>query len=275
MTTVSYPRTSHLPLSESRRARFTSEAKETFNGFCLARLILTPTETPDIVEPDFRKIGFNHIVDRIWFVDGVFESAAYATPSGATYGSSVAERETRLVLQQLFEPARALGGQSSLTMETPSAPNEEDISGLLQRVRENGYEPSVIIAGVGESLNFWNFRSFSDTHEVRRGLTSPEGYFRDVPVHYCRLLPDKFVLAADKVALGKLKIKKNFDISVTDITDNTDRERIRREVPSLSNADFNEKVRVLGFEVVKSVIQNNAYVLMKPSGTTLALNEYP
>ncbi|MGA8905738.1 MAG: hypothetical protein WB661_12110 [Candidatus Bathyarchaeia archaeon] len=272
MTTVSYPRTSHIPLSESRRARFTSEAKETFNGFCLARLILTPVRTPDTDEPDFRKIGFNHIVDRIWFVDGVFEGAAYATPSGATYGSSVAERETELVLQQLI--ARALGGQSSLTMETPSAPNEEDICALLQRVHDNGYEPSVIIAGVGESLNFWNFRSFSDTHEVRRGLTSPEGYFRGVPVHYCRLLPDNVVLAADRVALGQLKIKKDFDISVTDITDNTDRERIRRELPSLSNADFNEKVRVLGFEVVKPIIQNNAYALMKPSETSLALNEY-
>jgi hypothetical protein len=75
--------------------------------------------------------------------------------------------------------------------------------------------------------------------------------------------------------LGVLEVKQDFDIAVTDIPDNDERERIRREVPSLLDADFDEKVRVKGLEIVKaSIRQINACALIKTSGTTLELKKY-
>ncbi len=270
MTNSSYPKTSHLPLSESRVARFVTEARDTFIRSSLARLMLT--QAPQRSDNDFSKIGFNNIVDRIWFVDGSFAGTSYGTPSGAPYGSTVAESETKLALKGLIEFDSH--NETNRIIETPSDPSEDEVDGLLRNIRENGFVPRVIIASIKQGLRFWDFRTFNPSQETRRGLTSPEGYFQGVPVHHCRLLQDGVILATDKSALGFLEVKRDFNVSVSDIPDTIEQQRIRREVTSLSNADFNEKVRVLGVEVVKATIQHNAYALIKTSGVRLELNEY-
>ncbi|MGD0422306.1 MAG: hypothetical protein ABSA92_02475 [Candidatus Bathyarchaeia archaeon] len=272
MTESNYPKTSHLRLAEWRTSKFVTDARETFNRSCLARLVLTRTRNES--EGGYRNIGFNNIVDRIWFVDGTFGDTAYGTPSGADYGSVVAEAETRHALEKLFESVSQ--NETNLITETQSDPREGEVLSLLRKIRENGFAPTAIIASIKQSLRFWEFRShFTPSPEVRRGLTSPEGHFQNVPVHHCRLLPDGVILASDKTALGVLEVKQDFDIAVTDIPDNDERERIRREVPSLLDADFDEKVRVKGLEIVKaSIRQINACALIKTSGTTLELKKY-
>jgi hypothetical protein len=270
MTSVNYPKTSHLRLSESRRERFIFEAKDTFIRSCLSRLILI--QTPFQSEGEFTKIGFNNIVDRIWFVDGVFDGASYATPSGAPYGSTVAEGETRLVLNKLIGLARE--DKTSLITEITSDLNEVQVLSLLDRVRQRGYEPTAIIASTKLSLTFWDFRSFRPFQGGRRDLVTPEGYLLGIPFHHCRLLPDDAILVADKNNIGSLEVKKEFDVTVDEIGQDAERERIRREVPTLANADFDEKARILGFEIVKPIIRNNAFAFIKAGGSLLELKNY-
>ncbi len=58
-----------------------------FERSCIARLILSKVLSES--DSDFRKIGINHIVERIWFVDGVFGTNVFGSPSGAQYGIAV------------------------------------------------------------------------------------------------------------------------------------------------------------------------------------------
>ena len=264
---MSHPATSSQPLSTSRIESFTSEAKEAFELGSVGRSILV--KSPDVSEMDFRRIGINHIVSRIWFVEGVFDGVAYAAPSGRQYGSAVAEGEMKLVVETLFKHSR------SHLLEVTSDPTESDIDQLLRSLEERGFSPSALLAGVHQSLRFWTFKGFVPSQELRRGPASAEGTFRGVPVLHSRLLPDGMILVVDKQELGTLEVKSDFDISVSDIRGPHDRELIRNRLPLLSEADLDEKVRVLCYEIVKPIVLNqDACGFMTTEGTRLEVRVF-
>ncbi len=237
-------------MSAARIFRFRNEAKDTFHPNAIARIILRQTRKSE--GDGFQKIGFNNIVDRIWFVEGVFEGASYAAPNGAPYGSALAEVEARRVLDKLFEVARQ--PSADCVTETSDDPAEDDVYELLDTMRDKEFEPTMILASTKQVGRFWDFKGFEPSREVRHGLVFPEGKFLGVPVHYSRLLPDSVIIAIDSGSLGELAVKREFDIDVTDITDTNEQDRIRQNVPSLSQSDFTEKARILGYEIVKPTI---------------------
>ncbi|MGA8905827.1 MAG: hypothetical protein WB661_12560, partial [Candidatus Bathyarchaeia archaeon] len=196
----------------------------------------------------------------------------YATPSGAPYGSAVAEVETRHVLEMVFELVRQ--NTAEYVIETSSDPTENEVCSLLSMLRERQFEPSVIVGSTKQSLRFWDFANFVPSREVRRGLMSSEGSFNGVPVHHSRLLPDGSILAVDMNALGVLEVKEDFDIWVSDISDEEERNRIRREVPSLSTTNLDEKARILGYEIVKASIREKAFALIAAGGNEIQLKKY-
>jgi hypothetical protein len=201
----------------------------------------------------FGKIGINNIVDRIWFVDGPFEGSdmGYGTPSGADFGIAVAEGESRRVLEELFELARANAAQ--YVTYVADELEENAIHQLFDKLRGNGIDPTALVASLDQSTRFWFFKSFIGTHETRRGLISPEGNFHGVPIFHSRLLPDGVILFVDRMGLGTLEVKADFDIWVSDIREE-ERESIRKALPELESADLDEKVRILRHDIIKATI---------------------
>jgi len=269
-----HPSTSGFPLSDARVERFKHEARDTFQRSCIARLILTEVDTEVGVESEgeFRKIGVNHIVDRIWFVDGVFGDSVYNTPSGAQYGIAVAEWESRLVLEKLFTVAMDKAEQCVTAIA--GDPEEAEVHKILDKLESGGNGSTGILANIDQGIRFWDFKSFTPSHDVRRGLMSPEGTFRGVPVFHSRLLPDGVIISVDREELGTLEVKKDFTIRVSDIQDPQDRELVRKALPDLVDAELDEKVCVLCYEIVKSTLKlepSMACQIIARKGTKLQL----
>jgi hypothetical protein len=97
-------------------------------------------------------------------------------------------------------------------------------------------------------------------------------------VFYSRLLPDGVILSVDKEELGTLEVKEDFRITVSEIEDEQDRESIRKALPYLTDADLEEKVRVLCYEIVKATILERepcaAFRILASKGTELHLKIY-
>jgi len=270
---LSYPKTSGILLSDARIRRFEAEAKDTFERSCTARLILNKVDPKS--EGDFRKIGINHIVDRIWFVDGVFGNSVFATPSGAQYGIAVAESESRLVLEKLLTVAR--DKTKECVTEVTGDPMEAEVHQLLDKLESGGLRPTGILASLDQSTRFWDFKLFAPSHEVRRGLMSPEGTFRGVPVFHSRLLPAGVIVSIDREESGTLEVRTDFNIRVSEIHDQQDRESIRKALPNLADADLDEKVRVLCYEIVKATLEIETYTpfqIIARKGTELQLRTF-
>ena len=246
------PKTSGLPLSAARVGNFKEEARDTFERSCIARLILNKVERDPHTEGDFRKIGINHIVDRIWFVDGDFGDTVFGTPSGAQYGIAVAEEESRLVLESLFRRARE--NRTEYVTEMVEEFQESETLRFFTDLESKRFRPTAVISSLDLSARFWDFKTFAPTRAVRRGLTSPEGEYDGIPVLHSRLLPDGVILSVNREELGMLEVKADFDIWVSDIVDAQEQDHIRRTLPSLADADLSEKTRVLCYETVKTTI---------------------
>jgi hypothetical protein len=273
---LNFPKTAGRPLSDGRIREFTEGAQETFKWNCNARLILN--KVAPRTEGGFHKIGINHIVDRIWFVDGPFEGSdmAYGTPSGADYGMTIAERESREVLEDVFALLRT--NTARYVTEVTKDLEENEIHQFLDGLQTIQINPTAIVASIDQSTRFWFFKSFLASREPRKGLVSPEGSFHGVPVFYSRLLPDGSILCVDRNALGTLEVKSDFGIWVSDINDPQDRASVRKALPGLADADLNEKVRILCHEVVKATIHHvepgASFHIIARKGTELKLNVF-
>jgi hypothetical protein len=212
----------------------------------------------------------NNITDRIWFVQppsGAFNGHVFATPTGATYGMAVAEAEAQLVLERLVEFARTYPEH---IREIAATPEEADLDQIFAEMSNRGFHSSAILTNIYQSHRFWDFRQFRPTRVQRRGLRSPEGHFRDVPVYHSRLLRDGVTFVVDKEQLGNLEVKTEFTISVSDIRDENERRALIAKFPEFNPA---EKVRILCYEVVKPILRHEnhlaSFIILRSSGSGL------
>jgi hypothetical protein len=265
---MSIPKTANLPLSDDRKKKFISEASETFTRNCIARDMLR------VVRPrsatGFRQIGINHIVDRIWFVETTFPEGYFATPSGAEYGSAIAEREAELVLRGLVEHTT-----DEYILRIAEDPNETDAETLLSEMRNKGFNPGLILTNLDQVFRFWEFKGFVPGG-LRRGLRSPEGYFDGVPILHSRLLPGGLTLAIDSGELGVLEVKTDFVASVIDVQalPPNELEAVRKALPSLDEQELKEKVRILCYELIKpsiAGIDKMGFHIMLTEGTSMEI----
>jgi uncharacterized protein (DUF433 family) len=135
----------------------------------------------------------------------------------------------------------------------------------------------MILSSLTLSSRFWDFRAFAAAHALRRGLTSPEGTYLGIPVFHSRLLPDGVIVAANKQDLGDLEVKTDFTISVSDITDAADRERIRRTLPNLAPTDLREKVQIPCYETVRATLHAEpatAFAVLRSGDSELTLKTF-
>jgi len=262
------PKVSQLPLSQTRLSRFVFEAKDTFERNCLARMILRP-EYNQRRTTGFSTLRIDRIIDRIWFVDGVFDGQVFATPSGASYGDPIAEAETELVLNRVIQ-STTKRGLNDYVNEVDGNPTEKQIQGALDELRERGFEPSIILTNIYQSFNFWQFSKFVPLKDQRRGLTSPEGHFQNVPVLHSRLLPNGLTLIADSQKLGSIVVKSDFEMSVVD-PHVVDRRLILEHLPEIAEMNLDEKVLVHCAVTVEPSVDDLALKFVATGGTPLSV----
>ncbi len=134
-------------------------------------------------------------------------------------------------------------------------PHESDLHQFIDNLeRKWRFQPDSDSCERSSEHKVLAFQILAPTRQAGRGLISPQGDFRGVPVFYSRLLPYGVILSVDREELGTLQVKSDFDIWVSDIRDQQDRESIRKALPRLADADLDEKVRVLCYEIVKATI---------------------
>jgi hypothetical protein len=79
-------------------------------------------------------------------------------------------------------------------------------------------------------------------------------------------------LIVDKANLGSLEVKTDFEISVIDLREDTERMSVLQRFPDL---DVNEKVRVLCYETVKATVRSEpphaGILMMITKGTKLEI----
>lgn len=269
------PQTVQLELSEIRKENFRKQAIETFHRSCLSRIILKPSKPQS--DAGFRTIGFNYINGRVWFVEpptGAFDGHVFVTPSGATYGSAVAEEELRQTLEEILSIVREKPDQ---IREISGAQDEDDMLKLLDLMVQRGFHPSSILTSIRQGLAFWDFKGFVGSYG-RRSIDFQEGEFKCLPVLYSRLLPDGLTLIVDRERLGLLEIESEFDLTVTDLRNRPERKVISSQLPHLTEADLNERVQIRGSERVKATVFDekpyNAFILLASKGTNFVLNKF-
>jgi len=202
------------------------------------------------------------------FVDGASKTVHYGTPSGAPYGSAVAEKETELVLTNLMK----LSG-SKYIQEIRGDLEGVEVQTAIDEMFRRKFMPNLILTNIDQSFRFWEFKQFKPLRMPRKGLRFPEGYFEGIPVHYSRLLPSGLTIIVDSNRLGCLEVKTDFDVSVSNIREDTDKRAVQQQFPNL---DLDEKVRILCLETVKSTIQTDepyAFLMIKHIGTKLKIEQ--
>jgi hypothetical protein len=229
----------------------------------MSRLVLTPSDARSA--DGFQKIVINHIVDRIWFVEGAFGDHSYAPPSGATYGDTIAEGETKLVLETLVGYAQS---HPDLISTIPTDLTGPDVNNLIDQMFGRRLHATAIVASISNGLRFWEFNGFIFA-DNRRGLASPDGHFFGVPIYHTRLFTPRMTLVVNRDELGILEIKSDFDITLSDLDDAQERRVIRDQIPKFSDEDLQEKVQVICQLVVKPIIRerSTALQLMLTQGT--------
>lgn len=258
-----YPSVRNTELSRDRVKFVIEEMIGRFNETAIGRQIVRPVVLgkDDIRsgETGFVSFGFNHIVDKIWFVDGSFDGTSYGYQGlGDDYGKGIAEAETKYIMERIFETC----GSNKLVFEGVILPS--DIFRALELLRKSNVHANILLANVREHLQFWQYPNLIAKGRLRvpRQLS---GYDYDIPIEFFRGLPDGTMLVANSYELGELLIKQSIiDTARISNIDPSEYEEILRDIPGLALEQLPEKVRIFVAETIKVSITNpNAVVILQ------------
>jgi hypothetical protein len=267
-----YPSVRHLPLSEERIRKVVSEMTESFDKDAIGRNIITPIHLEEgdrrQDESDFISLGVSHIVDKIWFVDGVFGDESYGCEGiGSDYGRGLAEAETSHITKCVLDKCKG----NRVTFKEEIRPS--DILRSLEFLERNKAEAKIILTNIQDHLRLWHHRNMVQNGQlvISRGFS---GYNHDIKIEFFRGLPEGMSIVIDPQKIGELWIKKELKnvVNISEIR-NDEREKILRDLPSFDPAKLDESVRILAYEVIKVNIvdPNAAVILQKDSDTSVIL----
>lgn len=258
-----HPSVKKLPLSDERVQHVLTEMIETFATSAIGRKIIKPIplERGDKrrEETGFISIGFNHIIDRIWFVDGVFDGTSYAYEGiGRGYGKGIADFETNYIVRNILDECkeRKIGFKGEI--------HPSDILRSLEFLEQSGIEAKAILTNVQNHIQLWRYRNLLAHGQLRVPMAF-SGYNYDIEIHFFRGMPEGTLIISDPEELGKLLIKQSIE-EVAHISDieNSEREKVLRDIPSMTPEMLYEKVRLLAYETVKvNIINPNAVVILQ------------
>lgn len=257
------PSVSNLPLSEKRIKHIIAEIVESFNASSIGRKIIKPVtltkNDPRRGEEGFVSFGFNHILDRIWFVDGVFEGASYAYQGiGRGYGVGIAEAETLQILKCIFEKCKS----RVITYKDKVHPS--DVLRATEILSDSKADAKIILTDVQNHLQLWLHPNLQG--RGRFGIPkSFSGMDHDVEAQFFRGLPAGTLMISDPDQLGELLIKESLEenAKISDI-EHSEEDKILKEIPTLARENLSEKVKLIVYETVKiNILNPNGVVILK------------
>jgi hypothetical protein len=257
-----HPSVRNLQLSNERVQGVIAEIIENFSTSAIGRKIVKPIplETGDQRrEEGFVSIGFNNIVDRIWFVEGAFDGTHYAYQGiGRGYGTGIADSETEYIVNHILERCkeRTIGFKGEV--------HPSDILRSLEFLEQSAIQAKVILTSVQNHIQLWNYRNLLAHGQLRVPMAF-SGYNHDVEIHFSRGVPEGTLIVTDPERLGQLLIKQSIQetASISDIK-NSEREEVLRNIPSMTLDMLYEKARLFAYETIKlNIVDPNAVVILQ------------
>ena len=261
-----HPSVRELELSRDRVNYIIKELITRFNETAIGRRIVKPVslERDDkrCEEKGFISIGFNHILDRIWFVDGVIDGSSYGYQGiGGDFAEGISEAEASYITRNILEKCSS----SILTFENTIRPS--DILRAIESLNNLDIGANMVLTNVREHVKLWHYPNLT----ANGRLCVPKafsGYRYDIPIEFFRGLPEGTSLILNAEKLGDLLIKQSLvdTASISDI-DPSEYEKLLQEIPSIKVEELPEKVRFLAYETVKiNIVDPNAVVILQEKG---------
>lgn len=258
-----HPSVRNLPLSDKRVRHTLTEMIENFTTSAIGRKIIKPVylERGDKrrKEKGFVRIGFNHIIDKIWFVESDFDGTYYGYEGiGSGYGRGIADSEAYYIVTQILDECkeRTIGFRDEI--------HPSDILRSLEFLEKSEIEAKLILIDIKNHLQLWRYRNLM-THGQLRVPMAFSGYSHDIEIHFFRGMPEGTSIIIDPEKLGELLIKQSIEevARISDI-ENSEREETLRAIPSMTPEMLYEKVRLRVHETVKvNIINPNAAVILQ------------
>lgn len=260
---VTHPTVANRPISSSRRDVFEDEVRRAHLASVSRKMAQrTPlSEVPSLRTADFVTLGYNSILDRIPFVEGVFGGVEYAVQGmGYPFGEGLAEGETRYILDRLHAntDVEMVGGQSDSF-------SYELIQQGISRLNTEERVPTVILTNIADHLKLWS-RPFPRLADGNPGIPGHYTIDRlDIPIVFTRLLSEGTSLVVDQRA-GQLTMRQDLTIEFFDRFTEVERAQLLDRHPDLTAAELNEKIRVLIQESVRfDVVAPTGYIWLRSS----------
>jgi len=245
----------NIPISEEKRKSFISNIVKIVKNSRARSFFSVREIREEEKSEEFLKLGLSLIMDRIWVTD---TDSIHPNERGYDEGSSIEEGEIKLVFDSIFN---SMSEDNTLTKNDEL--KESHIIEALSKLEENSSGCELIFTNIHDVFSFWymtNFKGVPKTGSERR----LEGYYKNIPVYWNRLLPKGITLLINK-NVGELVIKRDIDknASIKDIED-SEKEGIVKNLPQLKDVDIKEKVRLYIDELLKfKILNNKAVILLK------------
>ena len=272
MTNEKYPSVRYKEISEVRKKKIEENIRVVFGKNLLGRelvkiKVLKSEEIKDYSDKEFFKIGLSSITDKIWFVDKPGGEVAYSYDSiGYEYGASVAEGETKGIIERVIDKVENVKSENIIQIKEEKLIKEKFIE-AFEKLHQSGnrIEGNIILTNIYDEHGFWYMDGFKGE---RRDFSigSLELCGRKISVFYSRLVPKGITLLFDKDKIGTLLVKKPLQISIEDAGKLSEeiKEKIIRDIPSLTKEELYEKVEIMVYEIIRFEIENpDAVVMLK------------
>ena len=226
-------------LSRVKIAESTVEMNYEFEKWDVMRNLFETKYFPhfpiQIVDRDFVRIGYNHIILRDFFTD--VKGATYYDNKGigANYGKGIASGETKYILNIL---------ENKIDEEDYKQCEKSDVTSLIAALFYT--YPDVRF---GILANPTIISDFMNEEEILRKYTDTMwGLFNDRPLYWNPEISKNWVYLVDR-DLGRLYVKQNITMEVQEIH-SSEYDSILKDIDTLSIADLPNMVRVKANELI-------------------------
>ena len=254
-----FPSVKNLPLSETRVNYVIKEMIDRFNEISIIKKLIknVRVHTQSLEDSGFVTVGFNSIVDRIWFVDTSGDSIYDYRGIGADFAEGIAEAETGYLVKCILS---ASANSRSFTGTIKPA----DILDSLQAFESGKTKALIVLTNVRDHVQLWHYPEL----QSKGKLCVPSALSKlghDVEIEFLRSLPEGTSIVLDSERLGNLLVKKSIQdtANILEIKE-PEYAKILKEISELTAEQLPEKVRVRAYETVKvDIVNSNAAVILK------------
>lgn len=212
------PSVKHLSISEERKQITLEEVQNAVQNNSLSRELVKTTflersSKENLLNVDFKVIGINIIMDKIWFVDNPPGDSAYSYHgTGSHFGNSIANGETKGVIDKILEGLSKADNVISYEKEL----DEKKVDEAIHRLTKCGFTPTIILTNIYDSSLFWDMQKFKGNVVFGKGTRHSSGKYLDLKVFSSNFVPKGVTIIYDKDKLGELLIKKDITCDLTE-----------------------------------------------------------